>query len=266
MRKDKEKINFLSFLLDRIIQILIILLLDYLQTAPAATTMRILIIEDDLDTASYIKTRLEEKCFAVDIETDGDLGLSAAKSNDYDLILLDYQLPGRNGFSVCTEIRKHQEKSNLHTPIIMISVVNEVPHKVSGLNLGADDYIAKPFFFDELYARIQAILRRPNVRKESVFRVDDLILDTNRQKVTRGKASIYLTRKEFSLLEFLMKNESMVVSRGMICDHVWDTHVDPFSNTIEMHILNLRKKIDKNSKRPLIHSIPGRGYKIDLDK
>ena len=226
--------------------------------------MRILIIEDDLDTAMFVKSRLEEKCFAVDIEMDGNAGLKAAKANAYDLILLDYNLPGRNGFSVMEEIRTAEEKTRTHTPIIMISVTSEISHKVSGFNTGADDYVTKPFFFDELFARIQAVLRRPNMRKELVFHMDDLMLDTNRQKVIRGEESVYLTRKEFCILEYLMRNEGMVVSRGMITEHVWDMNVDPFSNTIEMHILNLRKKIDKPEKSKLIHSIPGRGYKIDL--
>ena len=148
----------------------------------------------------------------------------------------------------------------------MISVIGEVDHKVSGLDLGADDYITKPFFFDELFARIQAVLRRPTMRTGSVFEMDDLLLDTNRQKVIRGKESIYLTKKEFALLEYLFRNEGMVVSRGMITEHVWNMHIDPFSNTIEMHILNLRKKIDKPRKNKLIHSVPGRGYKIDITK
>ncbi|MDB4984244.1 MAG: cusR [Patescibacteria group bacterium] len=228
--------------------------------------MRILIIEDDLDTATFVKSRLEEKCFAVDIETDGNLGLRAARTNDYDLILVDYNLPSRNGFSIISEIRSAEDKRRVHTPIIMISVIGEIPHKVEGFTMGADDYVTKPFFFDELFARIQAILRRPNVRKESVFKVDDLTLDTNRQKVIRGNESVYLTRKEFALLEYLLRNEGMVVSRGMITEHVWDMNVDPFSNTIEMHILNLRKKIDRTAKSKLIHSIPGRGYKIDIAK
>ncbi len=228
--------------------------------------MKILIIEDDLDTAAFLKSRLEEKCFAVDVETDGESGLRTAKINDYDVILLDYGLPKRTGFSVLEEIRSLDNKKQIHTSVIMISVIGEVDHKVSGLDLGADDYITKPFFFDELLARIQAVLRRPRMRTGSVFEMDDLLLDTNRQKVIRGKESIYLTKKEFALLEYLFRNEGMVVSRGMITEHVWDMHIDPFSNTIEMHILNLRKKIDKPRKHKLIHSVPGRGYKIDITK
>ena len=228
--------------------------------------MKALIIEDDKDTQSFLRERLEEKCFAVDTADDGAKGLKLGKTNDYDLILLDYALPHKNGFSICKEIRELAHPSRPHTPIIMISVTKDTPHKIEGFNLGADDYVTKPFLFDELFARIQAILRRPTIRQESIFKLDDLILDSNTQKVTRGKDSIYLTRKEFSLLEYLLKNTGNVVSRGMITEHVWDMNIDPFSNTIEMHILNLRKKLEGSKKKKLIHSLPGRGYKIDLAK
>lgn len=228
--------------------------------------MKALIIEDDKDTQLFLKERLEEKCFAVDTADDGAKGLTLGKTNDYDLILLDYSLPYKNGFSVCKELRSQAHSTRPHTPIIMISVTNESPHKIEGFNLGADDYVTKPFLFDELFARIQAILRRPSIRQESIFKLDDLTLDSNTQKVMRGKESIYLTRKEFSLLEYLLKNTGNVVSRGMITEHVWDMNIDPFSNTIEMHILNLRKKLDRTRKKKLIHSLPGRGYKIDLEK
>lgn len=228
--------------------------------------MRILIIEDDRDTLEFLQERLQEKCFAVDTAQDGVTAIRLAKSNDYDLILLDYSLPEKNGFSVCREIRSQAHRDRRSVPIIMISVTADTEYKVTGLDLGADDYMAKPFFFDELFARIQAILRRPNIHREHVFKLDDLLLDSNKQKVTRGTRSIYLTKKEFSLLEYLMRNKGAVVSRGAITEHVWDMNVDPFSNTIEMHILNLRKKLDLPRKKTLIHSVPGRGYKIDIEK
>ena len=222
--------------------------------------MRILVIEDDSDTQDFLKERLKERGFAVDIATTGTRGVFMAKTNEYDLILLDYGLPEKYGFVACGEIRH----GGIITPIIMISVSDAVNFKVRGLTVGADDYISKPFYFEELYARIQAILRRPTNIQSTLFKIDDLVLDTSRQSVTRGDKPIHLTRKEFSLLEYLLKHNGMVVTRGMLMEHIWDADLDPFSNTIETHILNLRKKIEQSPKPKLIHSVSGRGYKIDV--
>jgi DNA-binding response OmpR family regulator len=224
--------------------------------------MRCLIIEDDNDTCEYIQSRLEEKCFAVDSSNDGAVALKLAKENQYDIILLDYDLPNKNGFEIC----EHLRDCAITTPIIMISVTNEVPHKVLGFTLGVDDYLKKPFYFDELYARMQAVMRRPQLQQKAVFSMDDLTLDTSTQQVTRAEKSVYLTRKEFSLLEYLLRNAGAVISRSTIMEHIWDADLDPFSNTIETHILNLRKKIDRTAARKLIHCVPGRGYKIDLKR
>lgn len=224
--------------------------------------MRVLIIEDTVEFLTLLKNRLEEKCFAVDSAYDGDRGLFLAKSNDYDIILLDRALPGKSGFDICKELRAFGK----HTPIIIISVSNDTPQKVTGLELGADDYLGKPFLFDELYARMQAVLRRPPVQNSCILMFADVILDTNKQRVTRGKDAIYLTRKEFSLLEYLMKHAGSVVSRGEIMEHIWDANLDPFSNTIETHILNLRKKLHRGNRKKIIHSVPGRGYKVDIQK
>lgn len=228
--------------------------------------MRILVIEDDTDTVSFLQKCLKEKGFAVDTTGDGETGSYLAKTNDYDLILLDCGLPKKDGPSVCREIRSQEHPERKHTPIIMISAAKELVDKVGGLSIGADDYVTKPFYFDEIFARIQAVLRRPRQRQSAVFAVSDLSLDTDKQHVMRAKDSIYLTRKEFSLLEFLMRNAGKVVSRSALAEHVWDMNADPFSNTIETHILNLRKKVDKKYKTKLIHSVPGRGYKIDLQR
>ncbi len=224
--------------------------------------MRLLIIEDNVEFVTLLKNRLEEKCFAVDNAYDGDRGLFLAKTNEYDLILLDCALPGKSGFEICKELRFFGK----HTPIIIISVSNDTPKKVAGLELGADDYLGKPFLFDELYARIQAVLRRPPIQNSCILAFGDLTLDTNKQRVTRGKDAIYLTKKEFSLLEYLMKHAGAVVSRGEIMEHIWDANLDPFSNTIETHILNLRKKLHSGNRKKIIHSVPGRGYKIDIHK
>ncbi len=224
--------------------------------------MRILLVEDDSDTQKFLKGRMKEKGFVVDCASDGNRGVYLAKTNDYDLIVLDYGLPEKNGMLVCQEIRS----SGTHTPIIMISVTDTITSKVRGLTLGADDYVTKPFYFEELYARMQAILRRPKKMQGSMYVMDDLKLDIDHQTVTRADVPVYLTRKEFSLLEYLFKHAGEVVTRGMMMEHIWDVSLDPFSNTIETHILNLRRKIEKPSKTRLIHSIPGRGYKIDLKK
>jgi DNA-binding response OmpR family regulator len=221
--------------------------------------MRILVIEDDTDTQEFLQERLKERGFAVDIAATGTRGIFLAKTNEYDLILLDYGLPEKNGFLVCEEIRQTRS-----VPIIMISVSDTTNYKIRALSIGADDYVTKPFYFEELYARIQAILRRPVTIQSSVFSIDDLILDTARQSVTREGKPINLTRKEFAMLEFLLKNNGVVVTRGMLMEHIWDTELDPFSNTIETHILNLRKKIERPKKTKLIHSVSGRGYKIDI--
>ncbi len=228
--------------------------------------MRILIIEDDSDTTSFLKKCLKEKGFAVDTADDGETGSYFARTNDYDLILLDCGLPKKDGKEVCGEIRSQEHPERKHTPVIMISAAGQVADKVGGLAIGADDYITKPFFFDEIFARIQAVLRRPHTRQSPIFSLADLSIDCDKQRVARGKDCIYLTRKEFSLLEFLMRNSGKVVSRSSLAEHVWDMNADPFSNTIETHILNLRNKVDRKYKTKLIHSVPGRGYKIDMQR
>lgn len=228
--------------------------------------MRILIIEDEKDTKEFLTKSLKEKGFAVDMTEDGEHGSFLARTNDYDLILLDYGLPNKDGFTVCEEIRKQDHDKRKHVPIIMISVAGQVSHKVQGLSTGIDDYVTKPFFIEELLARMQAVLRRPQVSQGALIEIDNLSIDTTKQSVMRGKESIYLTRKEFSLLEYLARHSGQVLSRSAIAEHVWDINADPFSNTIETHILNLRKKIDRQHKHKLIHSVPGRGYKIDLKR
>ena len=220
--------------------------------------MRILIIEDEKDICAFLKEALEAECFSVDTANDGEQGSLLAKTDTYDLILLDNVLPNKQGIEICREIREKGKS----VPIIMISVRNELISKVEHLNNGADDYITKPFSFIELLARIKAILRRPKQYQNQIFTIDDLVIDINKHTVKRGPKEIYLTRKEFQLLEFLLLHKDSVVSRTMIMEHVWDIHADLFSNTIETHVLNLRKKINATGRRKLIHTVPGRGYKI----
>jgi DNA-binding response OmpR family regulator len=222
--------------------------------------MRALIIDDEEGVRETLAENLRAQCFAVDTAKDGTEGSYFARTNSYDIIILDNMLPEKSGLTVCHEIRK----TGHTTPIIILSVLSDTWRKVDLLNSGADDYMIKPFSFEELMARIRALLRRPNDMREDTLTIDDLTLDTKRQLMRRDGKGIYLTRKEFMLLEYLLRNQGNVLTRGMIMEHVWDMTNDPFSNTIESHILSLRKKVDTIPERKLIHTVPGRGYKIDF--
>ena len=224
--------------------------------------MRILVIESDLEFKVFLRRRLEEKCFAVDTACDGALGFSLGMENSYDLIILGHSLIGMDGYEVCAEFRR----AGRHAPIIMVSDTADVFHKVDGFNTGIDDYVVRPCYFEELLARMHALLRRPPRQESAVLSFEDLTLDTNEQRVRRGKVSVYLTRKEFALLEYFLRNPERVLSRGQLFEHVWNRSVDLFSNTIETHIMNLRKKIDGPRKKRLIHSVSGRGYKLDVKR
>lgn len=220
--------------------------------------MKILVVEDNMSIRNVLKMSLESKSFIVDLAEDGEQGSFMARTNDYNLIILDNVLPIKMGGRVCKEIRE----SGRHTPILMLSEKSEVLTKIELLNLGADDYLTKPFSFEELLARINALLRRPKTIEQEKIKFGEYELNRNQQTLTQNGKDIYLTRKEFSLLEFLVINMPMTVSRGQIQDRVWDIKSNPFSNTIETHILNLRKKLkDKNKK--FIESVPGRGYRIN---
>jgi DNA-binding response OmpR family regulator len=221
--------------------------------------MRILVIEDEEGIASFLKAGLESEYFAVDVAEDGERGSFLGRTNEYDIIILDNMLPKKNSSEVCDDIRRVGKT----TPIIMLSARAELGVKVELLNKGADDYVTKPFSLEELLARIRALLRRPTAITSEVLQTDDLILDTKQHSIKRGGKEIYLTKKEFMLLELLLKKKGSVVSRGTIMEHVWDMNVDPFSNTIESHILNVRKKIATEGGRELISTLSGIGYKIE---
>jgi len=205
---------------------------------------------------------MRAQCFAVDTASDGTEGSYLARTNSYDIIILDNMLPEKSGTVVCQEIRRTG-----HTvPIIILSVLGDTWRKVELLNSGADDYMIKPFSIEELMARIRALLRRPAEMEGDVLAIDNLTIDTKQQSVKRDGKGIYLTRKEFMLMEYLVRNQGSVMSRGMIMEHVWDMMNDPFSNTIESHILSLRRKIDTPDQLKLIYTVPGRGYKVDLSQ
>ena len=221
--------------------------------------MKILIVEDDKLMAEKVKTGLSSAIYTIELATDGAEGSFLARSYDYDAIVLDYALPKKDGLIVCEEIRK----AGKTTPIIFLSMTDDVSIKVSAFKVGADDYLTKPFSIEELCARIKAITRRPQNIQNATLQVDDLILDTEKQTVIRGKKLINLTKKEFNLLEYMMKNSGTVLSRAMIMEHVWTSDSDLLSNTIESHMRNLRKKITTGKSADLIGNIQGRGYIFD---
>jgi DNA-binding response OmpR family regulator len=223
--------------------------------------MKILIIDDDKEIIKFLKPSLEAEFYVVDCAYDGEKGSFMAKTNHYDLIILDYMMPKQNGLETLKEIRKDKVESY----IIALTVKSELKDKSSLFNAGADDYLSKPFLFEELLLRIKAVSKRPPLKDEKILSLDNLKMDLSSQEVYRGKRKIYLTRKEFCLLEYFLNNINKVLSRALILENVWDINADPFSNTIESHVLNLRKKIESPGKTKLIHTIAGRGYKMSLN-
>lgn len=221
--------------------------------------MRILIVEDDKKVGAFLQKGLREEQYAVDVCTNGIDALYYAQINTYDVIILDVMLPGKDGFTVCREMRQN----SILTPIIMLTAKDSVEDKVIGLSEGADDYLTKPFSFEELLARIRALLRRSQDYKTKALKVGDLEMEPLRHLVTRSGKKINLTGKEYALLEYLMRNKGRVVTQSMIIEHVWDMNYEGISNLVNVYISHLRKKIDKNAKIKLIHTIRGYGYKID---
>jgi DNA-binding response OmpR family regulator len=221
--------------------------------------MKILIVEDDRNLANTLKNSLIAKNYAVDIASDGGEGSFLGKSYEYDIIMLDYSLPKKDGLAVCKEIRN----AGKTTPIIFISVIDDLETKVSALNHGADDYLVKPFELEELHARLNALNRRPhnNIQQTTVM-VGDITMNLDNHTVKRADVEIYLTRKEFGVLEYLMRHKGTIVSRVLIMEHVWTADSDLFSNTVETHMRNIRKKLQIPGKPDLISNIAGRGYMI----
>lgn len=224
--------------------------------------MRILIIEDDEFLRETLKKHLSASGYIVDATEDGDTGSYIARTNKYDLIILDNLLPKKNGFQVSHDIRSE----NIRTPILVLSVIDDSEEKVKFLENGSDDYMTKPFVFAELLARIRALSKRQYSIDEPVLTLDDLTLDTRSQTVIRGGKGVYLTRKEYLILEYMAKRPGQVVTRSEILDGAWNNDIDPFSNTIEAHIRNLRKKIEKGNRKRYIQTVPGRGYKLDRSR
>ena len=218
--------------------------------------MRVLVVEDEKKVAGFIKKGLEEELYAADIASDGEEGLSLAENENYDLIILDIMLPKIEGLEVLSRLRKNK----ITTPILLLTAKDSVEDKVDGLNRGADDYLTKPFAFSELLARTRVLLRRGQNETKTVLQVEDLVLDLVKHKVSRKGEEIELTGKEYSLLEYFMRSPGKVLTRTMIAEHVWDYNFDTFTNVIDVYVNHLRKKIDKNYSKKLIHTLRGVGY------
>lgn len=218
--------------------------------------MRILVVEDDPKLSAVLRQGLKEQGFAADTARDAALGLELTQSTEYDAILLDVMLPGRSGFDLLKDIRARGS----HVPVLMLTARTAVEDRVRGLDLGADDYLPKPFDFQELLARLRAITRRSHVEPLTLLSVADLELDPSRREVRRAGRKIELTAKEFALLEYLMRKRGIVVTRSMILDHVWDMDYDGGSNLVEVYINYLRRKVDQDFEPKLIHTVRGAGY------
>lgn len=226
--------------------------------------MKILVVEDEHKIANSIKKGLEQEGYAADAVYTGDEGYDLAYCEDYDLIILDCLLPGMDGIEICTKLRKQK----IHTPILLLTAKGQIRDKVEGLNAGADDYLVKPFAFEELLARIRALTRRPKENIGSTLAVDNLTLNTLTFEVKRGDKQIKLSSKEFSLLEHLLRHPNRILKKEQIINHVWNYEANILPNTVEVYIGYLRNKIDKPFKNfpPLIHTVRGFGYKISKKK
>jgi DNA-binding response OmpR family regulator len=223
--------------------------------------MRILIIEDEHRIATSLQKGLTQENYAVDVAFDGTTGLDLAVTENYDLYIIDLMLPEINGLQICQEIRKNK----IHSPILILTAKSQVEDKVKGLDNGADDYLTKPFSFEELLARIRALCRRPKEIVSEILTCSNLSLDTKTFEVKRNKENINLSNREFMLLQYLLKNKGKIVSKQQIIDHLWNYEADILPNTIEVYIRNLRQKIDLpfNKEKPLIKTMRGFGYKIE---
>ena len=220
--------------------------------------MRILVVEDEKKVASFIKHGLEEERYIVETAFDGISGLDLAMNHSFDAIVLDVMLPGKDGFAILKELRD----AGVATPIIILTARGSTDDKIMGLDLGADDYLPKPFSFEELAARLRSILRRSSPEKSTKLRCNDLMLDTVSHLAYRFGNEIELTTKEYALLEYLIRNKNRILSRSNITQHVWKHNFDPESNIIDVYIKRLRSKIEREDAKPLIQSIRGVGYRM----
>lgn len=221
--------------------------------------MRLLVIEDERKIARVITESLKREKYAVDAAYDGEEGFNLAGSQPYDLLIVDRMLPGLEG----TEIVKKLRENGKNMPILFLTALSTTEDKTLGLDVGADDYLTKPFAIDELLARVRALLRRPPIQQPDILKIDDLKIDKQQQTVTRAGKTIDLTSKEYALLEYLMLHPNQILSKETLIDHVWDFDADILPNNVEAYIKNLRQKIDKPFKKQLIKTVRGFGYRIE---
>lgn len=222
--------------------------------------MRILLVEDDSSVSGFIVKGLREERYAVDLATDGETGLAMAEITPYDVVILDVMLPKMNGFDICRRLRAQRHT----TPILLLTARDAIEDRVTGLDTGADDYLTKPFAFAELLARIRALLRRGSAQPTPHIIIADLELDPVSHRVWRAGQEIVLTNKEYSLLEYLMRNTGRVLSRTAITEHVWDIHYESVTNIVDVHIKTLRSKMDREFSPQLIHTVRGVGYVLKI--
>lgn len=222
--------------------------------------MKVLLIEDELKIANALRRGLRQENYSVEVCNDGDTGLSSALHGEYDIMVIDRMLPGKEGVEIVKEVRK----AGINTPIIILTAKGQIRNRIEGLNAGADDYMVKPFSFEELLARMRALMRRPTETVDTVLKVADLTMDTSRLEVRRGGKRIKLTSTEYALLEYMMRNAGHTLSKDKIIGHVWDFDADILPNTVEAYIGSLRRKVDKPFKGvSLIHTLRGFGYRIE---
>lgn len=225
--------------------------------------MRILVVEDDRKVARFVRQGLCEEGHAVEIAKDGSEALDFALAEPaYDLIILDVMLPGQDGFGVLTTLRAHK----VAVPVLMLTARDSVTDRVAGLDLGADDYLTKPFAFEEFLARVRALLRRRDADRAPVLRIDDLTVDPSTRRVTRGDRRIELTARQYALLEYFLRNVGRVLTRQMIAQHVWGLAFDAESNVIDVYVGYLRRKIERDRERRLLHTVRGAGYVLQVEE
>ncbi|OHD11428.1 MAG: DNA-binding response regulator [Spirochaetes bacterium GWD1_27_9] len=224
--------------------------------------MHLLIIEDELKIANFLKKGFKEEGYTVDVAMDGEEGLYIAENNTFDAIILDLMLPKIDGITICQKIRKKNDS----IPIIMLTAKSSIKDKVNGFDIGADDYLTKPFVFEELLARLRSLLRRKSSQEIKKLKVADLEMDLVTHRVYRDEKEILLSAKEYALLEYMMRNPNAIITRTMITEHVWEISYDSFTNIIDVYINYLRNKIDKDFDVKLIQTIRGRGYILKEEK
>jgi heavy metal response regulator len=224
--------------------------------------VRILLVEDDVRVASFIRRGLTEEHYTVDVAHDGEKALYLAETGEYGLFIFDWMLPKKSGLEVLQQIRSKK----ITTPVLLLTAKDKPSDKVMGLDAGADDYLVKPFDFDELLARVRALLRRQGSPLPAVLRLADLELDTVRHKTRRAGKELELTSREYALLEFLLRHAGQIVSRSQLAENVWEHDFDTFSNVIDVHIARLRRKIDDDFSPKLLHTVRGSGYLLEIAK